>query len=79
MSPNRRHTTVGFAEVCDAEDQSQTHEPASIRKRRESLRSHSQEDFDMDDFLAGTPFTPGAFASGTGRLPEDDDVTTTEL
>lgn len=77
MSPNRRNTTVGFA--LDEADQGQTQEPASTSKRRESLRRASQEDFDMDDFLAGTPFTPGAFASGTGRLPADDDATTTEL
>lgn len=77
MSPNRRHTTVGFA--LDEADQGQTQEPASKSKRRESLRGASQGDFDMDDFLAGTPFTPGAFASGTGRLPADDDATTTEL
>lgn len=79
MSPNRRHTTVGFAGVSESEDQRQMQEPASTGKRRGSLRGASQEDFDMDDFLAGTPFTPGAFASGTGRLPEDDEATTTEL
>lgn len=79
MSPNRRHTTVGFGEPCDVEGQGQMHDSSSTSKRRESLRGHSQEDFDMDDFLAGTPFTPGAFASGTGRLPEDDEATTTEL
>jgi chromosome segregation ATPase len=79
MSPNRRHTTVGFAGVSETEDHGQMQEPTLTHKRRESLRGASQEDFDMDDFLAGTPFTPGAFASGTGRLPEDDDATTTEL
>lgn len=79
LSPNRRHTTVGFAGVSETQDSGHAQEPASTRKRRESLRTASQEDFDMDDFLAGTPFTPGAFASGTGRLPEDDDATTTEL
>jgi chromosome segregation ATPase len=79
MSPNRRHTTVGFAGVSETEDQGQLQDPTSTGKRRGSLRGASQEDFDMDDFLAGTPFTPGAFASGTGRLPEDDEATTTEL
>ncbi|KAF3040261.1 hypothetical protein E8E12_003734 [Didymella heteroderae] len=79
LSPNRRHTTVGFTGVSEREDQEQTHGPASTRKRRGSLRGASQEDFDMDEFLAGTPFTPGAFASGTGRLPDDDEATTTEL
>ncbi|KAJ4362195.1 hypothetical protein N0V95_001543 [Ascochyta clinopodiicola] len=77
MSPNRRHTTVGFA-LSETEDQVQMQVADSARKRRGSLRGASQEDFDMDDFLAGTPLTPGAFASGTGRLPEDDG-TTTEL
>ncbi|KAF1934277.1 uncharacterized protein M421DRAFT_97228 [Didymella exigua CBS 183.55] len=79
MSPNRRYTTVGFAGVSQTEDQEQTQEPPSIHKRRESIHGVTQEDFDMDDFLAGTPFTPGAFASGTGRLPGDDEATTTEL
>lgn len=78
MSPNRRHTTVGFS-LSETEDQAQAQEAGSTRKRRGSLRGVSQEDFDMDDFLAGTPLTPGAFASGTGRVPEDDEVTTTEL
>jgi predicted nucleic acid-binding Zn-ribbon protein len=79
MSPNRRHTTVGFAGVSETEVQGQMQEPASTGKRRGSLRGASQEDFDVDDFLAGTPFTPGAFASGTGRLPEDNEATMTEL
>ncbi|KAJ8111954.1 hypothetical protein OPT61_g5568 [Boeremia exigua] len=78
MSPNRRHTTVGFA-LSEHEDQRQTQEVGSAAKRPRSYREASQEDFDMDDFLAGTPFTPGAFASGTGRLPEEDEATTTEL
>ena len=78
MSPNRRHTTVGFA-LSETEDQTQMQEAGSVEKRRGSLRGESQRDYDMDDFLAGTPFTPGAFTSGTGRLPDDTDVTTTEL
>ena len=57
----------------------QMQEAGSVEKRRGSLRGESQRDYDMDDFLAGTPFTPGAFTSGTGRLPDDTDVTTTEL
>ncbi|XPS94197.1 hypothetical protein M3J09_003521 [Ascochyta lentis] len=77
MSPNRRHTTVGFA-LSDTEEQVQMQEAGSARKRRGSLRGASQEDFDMDDFLAGTPLTPGAFTSGTGRVPEED-ATVTEL
>lgn len=79
MSPNRRHTTVGFADVPGTEGQRQLQHPASTGKVRGSLQGASQEDFDMDDFLAGTPFTPGAFASGTGRIPEDDEATATEL
>ena len=77
MSPNRRHTTVGFA-LSEVESQGQVQEAGSARKRRGSHLEASQEDFDMDEFLAGTPLTPGAFASGTGRLPEED-ATTTEL
>jgi hypothetical protein len=79
MSPNRRHTTVGFA-LLDNEGGPHLQEAGSAKKRRGSLLHTSQEDFDMDEFLAGTPFTPGAFASGTGRVPDDDDdVTATEL
>lgn len=78
VSPNRRHTTVGFA-LSETEGPGQVQDIGSARKRRGSLRGASQEDFDMDSFLAGTPLTPGAFVSGTGRLPADDDVTTTEL
>lgn len=78
MSPNRRHTTVGFA-ISDNEEEQVSQETRSVRKRRGSLQSTQQPDFDMDDFLAGTPLTPGNFAAGTGRVLEDDDVTTTEL
>ncbi|KAJ4992727.1 hypothetical protein SVAN01_01773 [Stagonosporopsis vannaccii] len=78
MSPNRRHTTVGFA-LSETDSSSQAQEAGSATNRRESHRGPSQEDFDMDDFLAGTPLTPGAFASGTGRVPEDDASITTEL
>ncbi|KAH6620395.1 hypothetical protein C7974DRAFT_435763 [Boeremia exigua] len=76
MSPNRRHTTVGFAL---SETHNQAEEAGSAMKMHGSLYEQTQEDFDVDDFLAGTPFTPGAFMSGTGRLPEEDDATTTEL
>lgn len=78
MSPNRRHTTVGFA-LSETEDQGHMQLSGSTRKRQGSQCEESQDDFDMDDSLAGTPFTPGAFASGTGRLPEEDDTITTEL
>ena len=78
MSPNRRHTTVGFA-PCETEDPEHMQLSGSTRKRRGSHCEEPQDDFDMDDSLVGTPFTPGAFASGTGRLPEEDDTITTEL
>ena len=46
------------------------------------LGSHpdiEQADVDMDDeFMAGTPLTPG-FMAGTGRVPDEDDASTTEL
>ena len=77
MSPNRRHTTVGFA-MSEDEGEYHFNETRSARKRRSSLQNVEQEDFDMDDFLAGTPLTPG-FVAGTARVPEDDDGTTTEL
>ena len=51
----------------------------STKKRRGSQFEESHDDFEMDDSLVGTPFTPGAFASGTGRLPDEDDTITTEL
>jgi hypothetical protein len=78
LSPNRRHTTVGFA-ISEDEEEHVAQEMHSVSKRRGSLQSKQQPDFDMDDFLAGTPLTPGNFAAGTGRVPEDDDQTITEL
>jgi len=76
LSPNRRHTTVGFAASENEEDRG--NEMRSVRKRRGSLQGISEADFDMEDFLAGTPLTPG-FTAGTGRIPDEDDATTTEL
>ena len=78
MSPNRRHTTVGFA-LSETEDQDHMQLSGSTKKRRGSQFEESHDDFEMDDSLVGTPFTPGAFASGTGRLPDEDDTITTEL
>ncbi|KAL6712312.1 hypothetical protein ACN47E_000189 [Coniothyrium glycines] len=79
MSPNRRHTTVGFArteherDICVEKD-------APLSQRRISLQDREQADLDMDDdFLAGTPLSPGSFTSGTGRASENDDDTTTEF
>lgn len=77
LSPNRRHTTVGFA-VSENEEE-YGNGVRSARKRRGSLQGIEEADFDMEDFLAGTPLTPGNFASGTGRIPDDDNATTTEL
>jgi predicted nucleic acid-binding Zn-ribbon protein len=76
LSPNRRHTTVGFAAPEDEGEQRNV--LRSGRKRRGSLRE-VEEDFEMEDFLAGTPLTPGNFMSGTGKIPDDDEVTTNEL
>ncbi|KAH3943592.1 hypothetical protein HBH64_017700 [Parastagonospora nodorum] len=78
LSPNRRHTTVGFT-VSENEAEC-LREVRSGRKRRGSLAGVEEADFDMEDFLAGTPLTPGNFTAGTGRMPdEDDDATATEL
>jgi myosin heavy subunit len=77
LSPNRRHTTVGFA-VSD-DDVMHNNDCRLTRKRRGSLHGIHEADFDMDDFMAGTPMTPGNFATGTGRVPDDEDLTTTEL
>ncbi|KAF2823298.1 hypothetical protein CC86DRAFT_328478 [Ophiobolus disseminans] len=77
LSPNRRHTTVGFA-VPETEEED-AYCTRSVRKRRGSLQGIEEADFDMDDFLAGTPLTPGNFTTGTGRILDDTDVTTTEL
>ncbi|KAI2478748.1 DUF3584 multi-domain protein [Pyrenophora tritici-repentis] len=77
MSPNRRHT-VGFA-MTDEEDESCVDGMQSMRQRSSSLQDDEQADFGMDDdFTSGTPLTPG-YAAGTGRAPEDDDGSMTEL
>jgi chromosome segregation ATPase len=77
MSPNRRHTVNFALAEADAEDRAIGIRPA--RKRRGSLPDIEQVDFDMDDdFMAGTPLTPG-FMTGTGRVPDEDNATTTEL
>jgi chromosome segregation ATPase len=78
MSPSRRHT-VGFA-LAEAEEEDRAIGIRSVRKRRGSLPDIEQADFDMDnEFMAGTPLTPG-FMAGTGKMiPDEDDATTTEL
>jgi len=79
MSPNRRHTTVGFT-IAENEDGNHAHENASTRKRRGSLQDIEQAELDMDNnLLAGTPMTPGNFMAGTGRVPGDEDDITVEL
>jgi hypothetical protein len=77
LSPNRRHTTVGLT-VSENDDNAPS-ELISVRKRRGSLQGIEGADFDMEEFLAGTPLTPGNFAAGTGRVPDNDDETATEL
>jgi hypothetical protein len=68
---------VGFAVPENEEEQPNI--LRSGRKRRGSLRDVEEADFEMEDFLAGTPLTPGNFVSGTGRIPNDDEATATEL
>ncbi|KAF2691527.1 hypothetical protein K458DRAFT_353332 [Lentithecium fluviatile CBS 122367] len=75
ISPNHRHTTVGFA-IPENEVELEHSQNLSLSKRRGSLQNAEQAGFDMEEFVAGSPFTPGAFMSGTGRLPEDDGSTT---
>jgi chromosome segregation ATPase len=65
LSPNRRHTNVGFMTSRSDEQLDEIH---SARKRRGSLDGVEEADFDMEDFL-----------TGTGRIPDDDSVTVTEL
>jgi hypothetical protein len=77
-SSSRRHTTVGFA-ISENDDEPELNEEPSSRKRRASLYEDEMNDSNMNEFLAGTPFTPGAFTTGTGRAPEDDEDTLTEL
>jgi chromosome segregation ATPase len=77
LSPNRRHTTVGFG--ATENEEGHPDEARSVRKRRGSLQDVEEADFDMEEFLAGTPLTPGNFAAGTGRVPDVDDATATEL
>jgi predicted nucleic acid-binding Zn-ribbon protein len=77
LSPNPRHTTVGFTGFENEE--MHTNEMRPERKRRCSLQGVEEADFDTEEFLAGTPLTPGNFAAGTGRVPDNNDETTTEL
>ncbi|KAF1841622.1 uncharacterized protein K460DRAFT_388516 [Cucurbitaria berberidis CBS 394.84] len=78
MSPNRRHTTVGFA-ISDNEDEHQSTNSHLMKKRRGSLQDMEQADFDMNDVPAGTPLTPGNFTAGTGRVSDEDYGSMTDL
>jgi predicted nucleic acid-binding Zn-ribbon protein len=76
LSPNRRHTTVDFVALGSGE---RLDEMQSAKKRRNSLQGIEEADFDMEDFLTSNSLTPARFISGTGRIPDDDSVTATEL
>jgi len=67
LSPNRRHTTVGFMiPEKDNDGDAQCNEAGKWRGRS-SDTDDIQTSFDMDAFLAAsTPFTPGNFTCGTG-------------
>ncbi|KAF2790112.1 hypothetical protein K505DRAFT_327781 [Melanomma pulvis-pyrius CBS 109.77] len=78
LSPNRRHTIVGFAiPEKDEEEEHEGKDDFGLGKRRGSLGGMDdmvQASFDMDGFLAAsTPFTPGNIACGTGRVPEEEE------
>ncbi|ORY11520.1 hypothetical protein BCR34DRAFT_624776 [Clohesyomyces aquaticus] len=75
VSPNRRHTTVGFAITENDDDD----DVECTGERRGSLHSIDQGSFDTEAFMGGTPFTPGNFFCGTGRIPDDADEEATEL
>jgi chromosome segregation ATPase len=76
LSPNRRHTTADLVALGSGEQLDGMH---SARKRRNSRHGIAEADFDMEDFLTSTSLTPARFVSGTGRIPDDDSVTATEL
>lgn len=75
VSPNRRHTTVGFAI-----EENEEHDEETKGNRRGSLHFGEQASFDMDRYLDSTPITPGHVICGTGREPEEEfGEETTEL
>jgi polyhydroxyalkanoate synthesis regulator phasin len=81
LSPNRRHTTVGFAvPEKDDEDEDEGRDMQGDGKRRGSLGGIGgtmQASFDMDGFFTtSTPFTPGNFTCGTGRGSGEEGATT---
>lgn len=67
ISPNRRHTTAGFATT----ENENFDEKRSLGEKKGSLHSIDQESFSIDDFHTSTPFTPGNFVCSTGREPPD--------
>jgi hypothetical protein len=69
ISPNRRHTTVGFAVARDEEEDEEMD-----TKRRGSLQFGTQASFDMDKLLASSPFTPGRITCGTGKDPGEEEL-----
>ncbi|KAF2643460.1 hypothetical protein P280DRAFT_422344, partial [Massarina eburnea CBS 473.64] len=55
LSPNRRHTTVGFA-ITEEDDHQDRKQSLSARKRKASLHEiFDQGSFNEDSFLTGTP------------------------
>ncbi|USP82606.1 uncharacterized protein yc1106_09880 [Curvularia clavata] len=73
VSPNRRHT-VGIT-PADQDNDCTTESALPVDKRRGSLQEDIEYgDFDTDEeeFLSGTPLTPG-FMAGTGRVPDEDE------
>ncbi|KAF2021895.1 hypothetical protein BU24DRAFT_488223 [Aaosphaeria arxii CBS 175.79] len=73
MSPNRRHTTVGFTLPNKGRS-------SKISRRRGSMNLVDQASFDIGELISGTPFTAEKAASPMGMvLDEDEDEGTTEL
>jgi hypothetical protein len=73
ISPNRRHTSVGFALSRVEEDDGGERNT----KRRGSLQVGTQALFDMDEMFPSSPFTPGNVICGTGKDPEEEETTIT--
>jgi chromosome segregation ATPase len=78
VSPNRRHT-VELATAEQGENESTTASELAVEERAGSLPEIEYADFDTDEeFLSDILLTPG-FASGTGRAPDEDEASTSEL
>jgi len=77
MSPNRRHT-VGFA-MAEKEDESYVDGTQSLGQHSNIPQDGEHATFETgDEFMTGTPLTPG-YISGTGKMPQDDDKSMTEF